>query len=261
MGEPSDSIASGSSTSNSGHDDIDINVEDSKTESVGSSSDDISVSYQLVKFIVLSELSFNLAESKWFEEMVQNSLNPQFERISRNTCRNYGIIIFKKAKEILKNVLQNIPAKLALTYGHLNKKLDILQQLHIILMLGHEQTNDCLLFKYPHHGLAIGSTIEKKLIEYNIINKIISISLDNASVNNGALEEMKIVIPLNIGGGLFYNKCVCRILNLIVHDGLKFIKPITNNIKKIITHIFMSPSRRQEFLQICKRHNKKTQKN
>ena len=79
------------------------------------------------------------------------------------------------------------------------------------------------LLEFPHIGARIGSILEK-LREYKIENKIISITLDNASTNNVAADLLKPAIQLNLNGDLFHNRCACHIINLIIQVGVKSIK-------------------------------------
>ena len=74
------------------------------------------------------------------------------------------------------------------------------------------------LLEFPHTGArtGIGSIILEKLRKYEIENKIISITLDNASTNNVAADLLKPAIQLDLNGSLFHNRCTCHIINLIV---------------------------------------------
>ena len=87
------------------------------------------------------------------------------------------------------------------------------------------------LLEFPHTGARIGSTILEKLREYEIENKIISITLDNASTNNVAADLLKPAIQLDLNGSLFHNRCACHIINLIVQVGVKSIRDDLESIR------------------------------
>ena len=93
----------------------------------------------------------------------------------------------------------------------------------------------------PHTGARIWSAILEKLRGYNIKNKIIVITLDNASSYNVATELLKSALQLNFNGAIFYNRCVCHSMNFIVQEGVKSIKDVLEIIKWIVGFIFWSP--------------------
>ena len=100
------------------------------------------------------------------------------------------------------------------------------------------------LLEFPHTGVRIGSTILEKLKEYEIKNKIISITINNASTNNVAADLLKPAIQLDLNGSLFQNRCACHIINLIVQVGVKSIRDDLEIIKWIVGFTFCSPSRK-----------------
>ena len=67
--------------------------------------------------------------------------------------------------------------------------------------------------------------------EYNVQKKNFSITFDNASNNTSAIDLFIRTVrrgPLN---EIFYVRCVCHIINLIVQDGLTLINPSIENIR------------------------------
>ena len=99
------------------------------------------------------------------------------------------------------------------------------------------------LQEFPHTGAMIGSTIFEKLKEYYVKNKIMTITLDNASSNNVAVELLKYVLQLNLNGAITHNRCACHIISLIIQEVIKSIQDGLETIKWIVGFIFCSPSR------------------
>ena len=66
---------------------------------------------------------------------------------------------------------------------------------------------------HPRNGKVITNIIENIAKEFKINNKINSISFDNDSNNNVAIDLLG---KLMLNGDLFHCKCSCHILNLIV---------------------------------------------
>lgn len=156
-------------------------------------------------------------------------MNPQFRKISRQTCRNDAIKSFHRERENLIDVLQDTLEKIALTLNLWASK----QRLCYISITAHYidanwMLPKCIisysLLEYPHTGAKIGSTIVDKLKEFNIAQKIISLTLDNVSTNNVAAEFLNAVLPLTpTGAAIFHNRCTCHILNLVQYS-LKLIE-------------------------------------
>ena len=74
----------------------------------------------------------------------------------------------------------------------------------------------------PHNGTNISTLINDEIIDLGIHDKIFTITLDNASNNNVAIQRLKRFWQINDDHAkLFYIRCCAHILNLIVKDGLK----------------------------------------
>ncbi|KAK1258107.1 hypothetical protein QJS04_geneDACA012297 [Acorus gramineus] len=99
---------------------------------------------------------------------------------------------------------------------------------------------------FPHTGTVIYQAIMDIFREYNITEKILSITFDNASNNVSAILKFK----------EFYDcKCVCHIINLIVQDGLTHIEESLVNIRLALKFITCTPSRVQAFGDFCATRN------
>lgn len=83
-------------------------------------------------------------------------------------------------------------------------------------------------FPPPKRGIDIAGSILKCLREWDIEDKIMTFSVDNASSNDSALSILKnhitVIEKLSFGGKLFHVRYCAHILNLMVQDGLSEIK-------------------------------------
>ena len=81
------------------------------------------------------------------------------------------------------------------------------------------------VLEYPHTAEVIHQSIMGVLREYNLKNdlenKVFSISFDNASNNNKAVEYLTRALTPIMNGRFFHQKCACHILNLTVKAGMK----------------------------------------
>ena len=74
----------------------------------------------------------------------------------------------------------------------------------------------------PHNGKNIATLINDKIIDLGIRDKIFTITLDNASNNDVAIQRLKRFWQIKDDHAkLFHVRCCAHILNLIVKDGLK----------------------------------------
>lgn len=80
------------------------------------------------------------------------------------------------------------------------------------------------IIEFPHNANNIYNVIINIVREYRCESKIRSFTFDNATVNKVVINKLCRVLKLDFGGYVFHIRCVCHIFNLIVQDGLKYIK-------------------------------------
>jgi hypothetical protein len=68
---------------------------------------------------------------------------------------------------------------------------------------------------------SIIEVLQEYNIKRNMDNKIFSISFDNANNNIASIDIFKRSLNLIMNGTIFYQKCTCYILNLVVKAALK----------------------------------------
>ena len=103
----------------------------------------------------------------------------------------------------------------------------------------------------PRGGHDIADAIYKCLKEWEIEEKIFTISVDNASYNDKALKRLKEIFSrvrkLVCGGRLFHVRCCAHILNLLVRDGLGTIDSVIGEVREAIKYVNNSEARLQRF--------------
>jgi hypothetical protein len=68
---------------------------------------------------------------------------------------------------------------------------------------------------------SIIEVLQEYNVKRNMDNKIFSISFDNANNNIASIDIFKRSLNLIMNGAIFYQKCTCYILNLVVKAALK----------------------------------------
>ena len=98
-----------------------------------------------------------------------------------------------------------------------------------------------ILFKtinIPHNGKNIATLINDEIIDLGIRDKIFTITLDNASNNDVAIQRLKRFWQIKYDHAkLFHLRCCAHILNLIVKDGLKQVDSTLEKIRDIAYNI------------------------
>ena len=96
------------------------------------------------------------------------------------------------------------------------------------------------------------------LVNFDLNKHIIALTLDNTFVNNVAIEIMRPQLS-GYHDELFYIRCRCHVVNLIVKDGLELIQEPINKIRSVIVYISNSSTRVVSFKDLCKAYNKRLQ--
>jgi hypothetical protein len=107
--------------------------------------------------------------------------------------------------------------------------------------------------KYPHTGIAIEEALVSCLTEWDIREKVFTLTVDNAGNNNRACEVFVEYQKreLMLEGAYFHVRCCAHILNILVQDGMNIIHDAIRKLRELLKHIVSSPSRIQAFNQIA----------
>ena len=114
--------------------------------------------------------------------------------------------------------------------------------------------------EYQHTTSNIAGYIIRTINKYKIENFIFSITFDNASANNSAIEILKMQLEPMFSGNFFHVRCVCHILNLCVKDGLKIIDPYFCRVIDDILYAKFLPVKGMNLKDIVSKWEKKYKK-
>jgi hypothetical protein len=107
----------------------------------------------------------------------------------------------------------------------------------------------------PHTAEVICEVLYDALVEWNIDEKISTLTLDNCTTNNSVISDLiKIIGPskLMLEGSLLHMRCAAHILNLIVKDGLDVIQHAIKKIRDSIAFWTATPKRVEKFEEMAK---------
>jgi hypothetical protein len=107
----------------------------------------------------------------------------------------------------------------------------------------------------PHTAEVICEHLYEALVEWNLDEKISTLTLDNCTTNDKVISELIKKIgkrKLMLEGKLLHMHCAAHILNLIVRDGLDVIKDSIAKVRESVAFWTATPKRVEKFEEIAK---------
>ena len=193
-------------------------------------------------WIVTDGIPFNKVNGEGFQRMMKK-INPQFQLPCYQTIKQHLGLGYQTAKELMKNML-NITCDNASITTDLWTSCAQNGYIGITLHYLTEQMElrDILIcvesIRYPHTGSHIRETIQIKLNEFNLTDKITTVITDNGANMVKAIKEWE---------GVDRIPCSAHTLQLCVIKGLKKAKKYINRFKKL--NIFFSSPKQNERLE------------
>jgi hypothetical protein len=113
----------------------------------------------------------------------------------------------------------------------------------------------------PHTGIVIAQAIFECLVEWIIEDKILTITLDNASSNDSAITNLKSKFLARKNSSFdpmyFHVCCAAHIVNLVVNDGLQPIDSLISDLRNTVKYFKRSPTRMYKFVEVCNQYSVK----
>ena len=213
---------------------------------------------ELGKMIVHAEQPFLFSESDAFNTYINKALQPQHKRISRKTVRSAAMKNFLEYKVRLQAELSNLNCRVSLTAD----SWDSGYKYHYLCVTCHWVDDQWMLQKriihfkmleYPHTGINIAHHLMQAIDEYNLRDKMMSMTFDNATSMTYTANLIKQnLTDVLLDGEALHTRCVCHVLNLCVQDGVRAIGPYYSKIRDAIMSINSSNMRYQEWKSFLK---------
>jgi hypothetical protein len=213
----------------------------------------------IAKMIIKVELPFRFMEIEGFQEFM-NTIEPRFQVPSRYTMMKDCVKLFMSEKEKLRSMFMTTGARVCL----ITDTWTLVQKLNYMIITTHFIDSDWNLYKrilnfclIPNHkGDTIGEKILSCMLEWGIRN-IFTITIDNATSNDAALEYVKMRTsnkPSAILESQFMHmRCCAHILNLIVTEGLKEVEDSIVRVRSAVKYVKSSPVRFEKFKSCVER--------
>ncbi|KAG6730214.1 hypothetical protein I3842_01G069000 [Carya illinoinensis] len=210
----------------------------------------------IVEMVIIDELPFRIVEGQGFKKMVR-LLEPQFKVPCRVTVVRDGMKLFASEKTKLKKLLKNGGMRISLTIDSWTS----IQNLNYMCLTTHFLDSDWKLQKkiinfclIPNHrGDTIGRYVESCLRDWDI-NKIFTVTVDNASSNDTAILYLRHFLTGNVLGGKYMHiRCCAHIMNLVVNEGLKECNDAITMVRNAVKYVRSSPAILDKFKECAKK--------
>jgi hypothetical protein len=205
------------------------------------------------QMIIMDELPFRFVEGEGFQNFMK-TVEPRYSIPSRYTMMRDCVRLYMLEKEKLRAMFLTSDIRVCLTTDSWTS----VQNLNYMCITAHfidsnwnlhkRILNFCLL--HNHKGETIGQKIESCMLEWGI-SSIFTITVDNASSNDTALEYLRKRTAHRTGAILenqfMHVRCCAHILNLIVSDGLKEVDESIVKVRSAVKYVKSSPQRFENF--------------
>jgi hypothetical protein len=175
------------------------------------------------------DLPLNIGKQHAWKDYIRTAFNPNYKHVSRQTTTRDVEALFYLKQADVKQLLEQASC-VCLIYAIWS---DLAKEDYLSVVF-HFVTDDWELEKHivgmrlidcSHSGVNIAGRILQVISEYNMISKVFSITLDNASAMTELTPHLvPYVTGPAIASALLHQRCACHIINPIVKSGLNVSK-------------------------------------
>ncbi|XP_062103824.1 zinc finger BED domain-containing protein RICESLEEPER 2-like [Humulus lupulus] len=210
---------------------------------------------KLAQMIILHENPLSMVEHSGFIDY-SNTLCPMFKMLSRNTIRSDILKMYKVEKEKCSQILEKNRSRIAITtdmWTANHQKRGYMTVTAHFIDDSWKLHSRIISFKYvpcPHDAVTLIDTLSSCLSEWNIEDKISTVTVDNCTTNDAMIPLLKEKFNSNcfiLKGKLLHMRCCAHILNLIVKDGLSVIGDSIDKIQDSVSYWSGTPKRYEKF--------------
>lgn len=216
----------------------------------------------IAKMIIVHKYPFRMVEHAWFN-ILMNYMNASYKFIGRKTIRAECMKVYLSEKEILKKQLKSVES-ISLTCDLWTSNQNLCYLAMVAHYIDDEWNMQSRVLNFieldpPHSGIVIAQAVFECCQEWKIEDKVISMTMDNASSNDVAATNLtgkfKARKSPKFVPKYFHVRCCAHIMNLIVNDGIAPLEPLIGKLRATVKYLKKSTSRMKEFLRVCKSLN------
>ncbi|RLN23478.1 zinc finger BED domain-containing protein RICESLEEPER 2-like [Panicum miliaceum] len=219
---------------------------------------DRSCSY-LAKLIVQHDYPLHIVQQPAFSTFIE-SLQPRFKIVDVDTMEGEVYAVYQKEKENLLQAFNTMPGRISLAIGLWTTS----QTLGYVSLTGqfidsewkvHRRMLSFMMVSSPHSENALSEAISMTLSDWNMKDKLFTITLDNECSSHDIYsanlrDYLSNKNNLMLKGQLFVVRCYAHILNAVAQDVIASIHGVIYNIRESIKFIKASSAREEKFAEI-----------
>ncbi|CAA0809065.1 Unknown protein [Striga hermonthica] len=215
---------------------------------------------ELATMITLHEYPLSIVDHVGFRRFV-SALQPLFKMMTRNTIRKDIMDAYLEERKKAQEYMAATKSKVAITtdmWTSDNQKRGYMAVTAHFIDDSWMLRNIIMRFIYvpaPHTAEIICDVLYDALVEWNLDEKVSTITLDNCTTNDKVITDLIKKLgkeKLMLEGKLLHMRCAAHILNLIVKDGLEVIQPAISKIRDSVAFWTATPKRVEKFAEIAK---------
>jgi hypothetical protein len=212
----------------------------------------------IAKMIIVHEYPFRMVEHAWFN-VLMNYMNASYKFIGRKTIRAECMKVYLAENEILKNQLRSVES-ISLTWDLWTSNQNLCYLALVAHYIDDEWNMQSRVLNFieldpPHSGNIIAQAVFECCQEWKIEDKIMTMTMDNASSNDVAATNLtgrfKARKSAKFIPKYFHVRCCAHIINLIVNDGIAPLEPLIGKLRETVKYLKKSPLRMKNFRVVC----------
>lgn len=199
--------------------------------------------FAILKWIITNQQPFSIVENTDFRAMI-TKFDPRYKFLNRATVKSKIMELYKEKRNLIIQDLNKIPGKVSLTSDmwtsmHTNEAyLGItIHYINIEWKLCHFLL-DIIPFQDKHTGENMAKEILQILHEFNLENKILGLTTDNASsmIKCGKIIKQEL-IQTSGNNNFNHYRCAAHILNLAAQKGIEILSCEIIKVRELMTKI------------------------
>ena len=149
----------------------------------------------IAKYFISAEIAFRKAEDPAWKEMI-NYCQPSFRVVGRQSVRADCLLLYEEEKLMLSDQFSKWKSHVSLTADlwSSNQNLGYLGVMAHFIDEEFELQKKIISFKqisFPHTSYTVHDGITSCLVEWDLVGHLFTLTLDNATVNNRAVKDMR----------------------------------------------------------------------
>ncbi|KAJ9557705.1 LOW QUALITY PROTEIN: hypothetical protein OSB04_012319 [Centaurea solstitialis] len=213
----------------------------------------------LAKMITVHDYPLAMVEHCYFRKYSEG-LQPLFKVPCRRTTKNDIMKIYEKQRGYTLWCLEEIESRIAITSDMWTASN---QMKGVYKWSLQNRIISFIHVPSPHTAEALAQSMMECLLDWNIDNKLSTLTVDNCSTNDAIIDKLLGTLSsssLMLKGKIFHMRCCAHIINIIVQEGFSIIKGAIGNVRDSVAFWTGSPKRVQEFKLCARQLNVKCEK-